>query len=127
MIDIRDYITLDSYKALLIICEGMSIPVRDMIYQLKLCFVRGGGNQPSQMFYQIGINGEPDKMLFCIDSIGQYCDAQMNVIDLSTAKVDKADRKHYYKLMEKNKSEIVVLTFNDPMVYPVPDYPKGRN
>lgn len=103
MLNTRDYITFDNFKALSVICKRNSEPIADVIPLIKVCHT-----DTSKFYYKVW-QGK-DVVLFYVEG-GKQFDAQQQEIDIAGLTNPRSNYKQFIKIMDKRKKEIVLLTF----------------
>jgi len=99
-IEITDYITANTYKALLIICNRKGVSFESIVPTLNLC-----NTDSSLMFY------DGDKMILTVDGRKLY-DTNMQEIDLKEAKVHTIQKMFDFNLLRKKQKNTVLITFD---------------
>jgi hypothetical protein len=98
-IEISEYITANTYKALLFICNRDEINFENLIPYLKLC-----QTDDSLIFYRNDI-----VILQVINR--KYYTNEMVEIDISGTKTSALRKMMYYATMRKRQKNVVLITF----------------
>lgn len=98
-IEITEYITANTYRALLIICNRKGISFESLVPNLNLC-----NTDDSLMFY------DGDKMILTV--IGrQFFDSDMQEVDFKEAKVNAVQKVFDFNLLRKKQKNTVLISF----------------